>query len=135
MTRQITSGETDMARLTTTVLITLLLAMAGTARASSAIAVASARVIRATIVTTDPLVKQLSVTADDLHRGYISLQGASVGSGKASATAFTVRVEIPSVQANTSFSGDAVASSHVTVTGTEAALRQNPFAYITYDGQ
>lgn len=124
-----------MARLATTVLITILLAAAGTANASSAMAVASAHVIRATIVTTDPLVKQLSVTANDLHRGYITLEGASVGSGKAGATAFTVRVEIPSMQANTSFSGDAVASSRVAVTGTEAALRQNPFAYVTYDGQ
>jgi hypothetical protein len=124
-----------MTRLTTAALITLLLAVAGTATASSAMAVASAHVIRATIVTTDPLVKQLSVTANDLHRGYISLDGATVGRGKVGATAFTVRVEIPSMQANTSFSGDAASSSRVTVTGTEASLRQNPFAYITYDGQ
>jgi len=121
-----------MARLTTAALITLLLAVAGTATASSAMAVASAHVIRATIVTTDPLVKQLSVTASDLHRGYISLDGAT---GKVGAPAFTVRVEIPAMQANTSFSGDAASSSRVTVTGTEASLRQNPFAYITYDGQ
>ena len=123
-----------MTRLTTAVLITLL-AAASTASASSAIAIASARVIRATIVSTDPLVKQLSVGATDLQRGYISLQGASVNSGKADATAFTVRVEIPSMQANTSFSGDAtVSASRVLVSGTVASLRQSPFAYVTYDG-
>ena len=125
-----------MTRLTTAVLITLLLAAAGTASASSSIAVASAQIVRATMVSTDPLVSQLSVGTTDLQRGYISLQGATVGSGKADAAAFTVRVEIPSMQANSSFSGDVtVKSSRIAVTGTEASLRQSPFAYITYDGQ
>lgn len=124
-----------MTRLSTAVLITLL-AATGTASASSAVAVASARIIRSTIVNTDPLVKQLAVSATDLQHGYINLRDASVGSARADATAFTVRVEIPSMQATTSFSGDVTMSSHrIAVSGTEASLRQNPFAYVTYDGQ
>jgi hypothetical protein len=124
-----------MTRLTTAVLTTLLLACAGTASASSAIAVASARVIRATMVTTDPLVKQLSVSTADLQHGYISLEAASLNKSQAG-RAFSVRVEIPSMQSNTSFSGDAGAKpTRIALTGTEASLRQNPFAYITYDGQ
>lgn len=125
-----------MTRLTAAVLTTLALACAGTASASSAMAVASARVVRATIVSTDPLVKQLSVSAADLQHGYISLEGSSLNDGKAETRAFTVRVEIPSMQSNTTFSGDATAgATRMAVTGTEASLRQNPFAYITYDGQ
>jgi hypothetical protein len=104
--------------------------------ASSAIAVASAHVVNATIVSAEPLLQQLSVGSADLERGYISLRGASVSSGKSNAAAFTVRVEIPSMSAVSSFSGDTVVtSSHVALTGTEASLRRSPFAYITYDGQ
>jgi len=124
-----------MTRLIATVLLTILLAVASTASASSGVAVASARVIRATIVTTEPLVEHLSVSGTDLQRGYISIRGATVNSGRADANAFTVRVEIPSIQANSSFPGDAtVTSSRIPIAGTETSLRQSPFAYITYDG-
>jgi hypothetical protein len=125
-----------MPRWSTAAMIAVLLAVASGVSASSAVAVASARVIRATIVSTGPLVGRLSVTAADFRQGYISLQGASVNSGRTGAAAFTVRVEIPAINASMSFAGDTrIESSRMAVSGSEASLRPRPFAYITYDGQ